>query len=97
MRVEYHPKTAAELNSAIARYNDLRPGLGDGLRLEVYAAIDRVLANPRQFAIVERDIRRCFIHRFPYSILFRLIKEDLVRVLVIRHHRRHPRFGLGRR
>ena len=96
MRVEYHPKTASELNSAIARYNDFRQGLGDELRLEVYAAIDRVLANPRQFAVVERDVRRCLIHRFPYSVLFRLTDEEVVRVLAIRHHRRHPRFGLGR-
>jgi len=46
--------------------------LGDELRSEVYAAIDRILANPRQFAVVERDVRRCFVRRFPYSILFRL-------------------------
>lgn len=96
MRVEYHPKTASELTSAIARYNDFRQGLGDELRLEVYTAIDRVLANPRQFAVVERDVRRCLIHRFPYSVLFRFTDEELVRVLAIRHHRRHPRFGLGR-
>lgn len=96
LRVEYHPKTAAELNSAVARYNDLRQGLGDGLRLEVYTAIDRILAHPRQFAVVERDVRRCFVHRFPYSILFRFVNEEVVRVLAIRHHRRHPRFGLGR-
>jgi plasmid stabilization system protein ParE len=36
------------------------------------------------------------IHRFPYSVLFRFTDEELVRVLAIRHHRRHPRFGLGR-
>ena len=96
MRIEYHPRTAAELNKAIARYNDLRQGLGEELRLEVYAAIDRILANPRQFAVVERDVRRCFVHRFPYSILFRFVEENTVRVLAIRHHRRHPRFGLAR-
>ena len=95
-RVEYHPRTAADLNSAVTHYNDLRQGLGDGLRSEVYAAIERILANPRQFAVVERDVRRCFVRRFPYSILFRLVDEDVVRVLAIRHHRRQPRFGFGR-
>jgi len=95
-RAEYHPRTVSDLNSAVTHYNDLRQGLGDELRSEVYAAIDRILANPRQFAVVERDIRRCFVRRFPYSILFRLVDEDVVRVLAIRHHRRHPRFGLGR-
>jgi len=95
-RVEYHPRTASDLNSAVTHYNDLRQGLGDELRSEVYAAIDRILANPRQFAVVERDVRRCFVRRFPYSILFRIVDEDVVRALAIRHHRRHPRFGFGR-
>jgi plasmid stabilization system protein ParE len=66
------------------------------MRSEVYATIDRILANPRQFAVVERDVRRCFVRRFPYSILFRIVDEDVVRALAIRHHRRHPRFGFGR-
>ena len=73
MRVEYHPLTASDLNSAIAHYNEWRQGLGNELRAEAYAAIDRIVQNPHQFSIIERDIRRCLVHRFPYSILFRII------------------------
>lgn len=97
MKVEYHPLTVSDLNNAVAYYNQQRVGLGDEFRSEVYAAIARVRANPSQYAIVEHGIRRCFVHRFPYSVLFRLISEETIRVLVIRHHHRHPRFGLGRR
>lgn len=59
MRVEYHPQMANDLNSAIAHYNEVRPGLGDALRAEVYASIDRLLFNPEQYAVIESDIRRC--------------------------------------
>lgn len=97
MKVEYHPLTVIDLNSAAAYYNASRAGLGDELRAEVYSAIARVLAGPRQFAIVEHDLRRCLVHRFPYSVLFRMTDEQTVRVLAIRHHRRHARFGLARR
>lgn len=97
MRVEYHPLTASDLNGAVAFYNQQRAGLGNEFRSEVYAAIARILSNPFQSVIVERGIRRAFVHRFPYSILFRLIDEEAVRILVIRHHRRHSRFGTGRR
>ncbi len=96
MRVEYHPQTTSDLNLAISHYNKLRPGLGDALRSEAYAAIGRIILNPRQFTVVERDIRRCFVHRFPYSILFRTVSPELVRVLAIRHHQRHPEFGRKR-
>jgi len=96
MRVEYHPESADDLNDAVTYYNNLRPGLGDALRLEIYAVIDRVALNPEQHRIVEEGIRRCLIHRFPYSVLFRIVGDDLVRILAIRHHRRHPGFGLRR-
>lgn len=97
MRVEYHPQVAQDLNGAVAEYNSKRAGLGDALREEVYGAIDRIMYNPRQHRVVEGEIRRCFVHRFPYSVLYREIGSDLVRVLVVRHHRQHQDFGLERR
>jgi len=97
MRVEYHPLTTSDLNNAVAHYNRQQAGLGNELRTEVYASIERVLASPAQFSVVSKDIRRCLVHRFPYAILFRVVSEDTLRVLVIRHHRREPNFGLRRR
>jgi plasmid stabilization system protein ParE len=102
MRVEYHPLTVSDLNNAVVYYNQQRAGLGDELRTEVYAAIERARVSPSQYApsqyaIVKRGMRRSLVHRFPYAVSFRTISEDTVRVLVIRHHRRHPSFGLGRR
>ena len=97
MRVEFHAQTTNDLNSAVAYYNELHAGLGDSLRAEVYAAIENILLNPLQFTVVQHEIRRSFVHRFPYSILFRIIGTEAVRILAIRHHRRHPRFGLSRK
>lgn len=97
MNVDYHPLTVSDLNSAISFYNRQRPGLGEEFRTEIYAAIERIRSNPFQFPIVAHDIRRGFVHRFPYSVLFRPIADDSLRVLVIRHHRRRPGFGLTRR
>ena len=97
MTVEYHPLTVSDLNNAVAYYNQQRAGLGVEFRSEAHAAVARVCANPTQHAVVEHGIRRCLVNRFPYAVLFRLINQDAIRVLVIRHHRRHPNFGLGRR
>jgi plasmid stabilization system protein ParE len=97
MTVEYHPKTASELNAAVAYYNEKSAGLGDVLRSEIYEAIDRILHNPLQFVTAEGETRRCFVRRFPYSVLFRMVGDDVVRILVIRHHSRHERYGLSRR
>lgn len=97
MRLEYHPAAIEDLNSAIRHYDGKRTGLGDGLRAEVYIAIDSILESPLRCKESERGIRRRLVRRFPYSILFRMPAVDTVRVLVIRHHRRNPGYGIKRR
>ena len=97
MRLEYHPSTAADLNRAIDFYDRQRPGLGAECRVEVYEAIDKIRESPQRYRIVEGDVRRCIVRRFPFSILYRFIGNDLIRILVIRHHRQRPGFGQTRR
>ena len=97
MRLEYHPSTAADLNRAIDFYNNQRPGLGAECRAEVYDAINRIRESPTRYRIVEEGVRRCLVRSFPFSILYRVIGNDVVRILVIRHHRQRSGFGQARR
>jgi plasmid stabilization system protein ParE len=97
MRVEFHPATVQDVNEAADYYDRQRPGLASEFRGEVMAALSRITQSPLSFPIVEADIRRCIIRRFPYSILFRVRNPDTIRVLVIRHHKRQPKLGLARR
>lgn len=96
MRVEYHPATVSELNEAVAHYNNQRSDLGASLRLEVYAAIDRIIDNPNLYPEMN-GVRRILVRRFPYSVIYRLLTNNHIRVLVIRHHKRDPEYGAGRR
>ena len=93
MRLEYHPSTITDLNRAIEFYEGQRPGLGAECRAEVYAAIERVQQSPKRHRIIGEDIHRCFVHRFPFSIIYRVIDDEVIRILVIRHHRRRPSYG----
>ena len=97
MKLEFHPSTAFDVNQAVSYYERQRPGLGSDLRGELDAALVRIVENPLSFPVFETLIRRCIVHRFPYSVLFRVQSDDTVRVLVVRHHKRRPQFGLGRR
>ena len=96
MRVEYHPETVTDLNRAVEYYDNQLGGLGSELRQEVYSAIDTLIENPLHYHPVKDEIRRKFLVKFPFSILFRVLSEDAVRILVIRHHRQHPSLGLER-
>jgi plasmid stabilization system protein ParE len=70
--------------------------LADEFYAELRRFMEYAVARPESFAVRERDLRRVNLKRFPYHFLFR-IADDTVRILVVRHHRRHPSFGAGRR
>ncbi len=84
-----------ELVSSAQFYEGRRPGLGADFLAAVGHAIARMQASPEQFAIVERDLRRCLLSRFPYAILFRNT-ETALRILAVRHHSQHPDIGQDR-
>lgn len=58
--------------------------------------VDRARRSPEHFHPVSGRLRRADIPGFPYHFLYRKT-EDGIRVLVLRHDRRHPSFGLKRK
>ena len=95
MRIEYHPATITELNDAVTFYNNRQAGLGDKFRAEVYDAISLIQANPLMFQQVA-GIRRVLLKRYPYSVVYRNVDHHTIQILIIRHHRRRPEYGLDR-
>ena len=96
MRIEYHPDTVSDLNDAVSYYDEQLDGLGDEFRTEIYETIDRIVDDPYLHQVIQFNVRRCFVHQFPFSVLYRIVNDALIRILVIRHHRRHPEFGIQR-
>lgn len=96
MRLEFHPETAAELNDAVSYLNSQRSGLGAELREEIERTINRIAEAPLRYRLVSGEIRRCFVNRFPFSVLYRVVDEGTVRILVIRHHRLRSSYGTQR-
>jgi plasmid stabilization system protein ParE len=58
--------------------------------------VDRALSNPKGFHFANPVYRRAAIPGFPYHFLYREMSYG-IRVLVLRHDRRHPSFGMRRR
>jgi toxin ParE1/3/4 len=97
MRLVLHRKVRADVDIIMGYYERVA---GRELADEFYAELRRFMLDaaerPESFSIRERDIRRVNLQRFPYHFLFRIV-GDGVRVLVVRHHRRHPSWGIHRR
>ena len=97
MTVEYHPAVEAELREIRQYYEDRSPGLGIQFVDEFERQVLLLAANPERWMVVKTDIRRCLMRRFPYIIFFRCVGSDRLRITVVKHQRRHPDFGRGRR
>jgi plasmid stabilization system protein ParE len=95
MHLRYHPEAEAELVEATCFYEGKSPGLGARFRAEFDSATARILEAPERRRILEKDIRRFLMPRFPYSILYR-VEGETVRILVVKHHSRHPDYWKGR-
>lgn len=97
MRVEYHPAVEPELRDIKRYYDERVPGLGSEFIDEFERQMLSIAATLLRWAVVGSGIRRCLMRRFPYVIYFRHVSEDFIRITVVRHHRRHPGYGDGRR
>ena len=96
MSHSFHPEAEAEFLGAIDYYQDCEDGLGIDFAVEVQSAIDRAVQNPRAWAVLEDDVRRCQTKRFPYGVLYSE-EPDGVFVLAVMHLNRDPDYWQNRR
>ena len=97
MRLVLHPKVYSDISQIMEYYERVAtPELADEFYREFRHSVEKTMQQPEAFAIRERDFRRVNLRRFPYHFLFRIV-GDAVRVLVVRHHGRHPAFATERR
>lgn len=95
MRVVYHPAAVEDLTEAAKFYDSHVSGLGTDFLEEVNHTVSRIANSPVRYATVRGNIRRCMLRRFPYGVYYRETNDE-IRILVIKHHSRHPDFGLDR-
>jgi plasmid stabilization system protein ParE len=97
MRLVLHPKVYSDIAQVMDYYEQVASAdLADEFYAELRQLMREAAKRPESFPIRERDIRRANLRRFPYHSLFRMT-SDVVRILVVRHHKREPSLGIGRR
>lgn len=96
MRLVLHRKVHSDVDAVMQYYERVGSReLADDFYAELRRFMLEAAERPESFSIREGDLRRVNLQRFPYHFLFRVI-GDAVRILVVRHHRRHPSFGILR-
>jgi plasmid stabilization system protein ParE len=87
MKYAFHPEAEAEFLDATDYYEAHDSGLGYDFAIEVHSAIQNILSFPRAWTVLEDDIRRCQVRRFPYGILYAQEGDDIFIVAVMHLHR----------
>ena len=96
MTVVYHPAVQREVGAVLRHYDRISPSLGNAFWDELMAWIEAARVAPERFHLTDRGLRRVNLKRFPYHVLYRQVARG-IRVIVVRHHRRHPSYGIKRR
>ena len=77
-------------------YNQQLPGLGDAFVDAVENGINTILKDPIVWRVVEDDVRRYLVHKFPYGIYY-TVENDIVIIWAIQNLHRHPDYWRTRR
>lgn len=88
MNIRFLKAAQRELADAVNHYNSIRPGLGDDLRDEVDAAIDRIEFWPHAWSRASRRARMGRTKRFRYVVVYVSREHEIVVVAVMHGHRR---------
>jgi len=84
------PLAAADVEAGYRWYESQRAGLGEEFLSAVQAALQNAVSGPQSYPLVHRDKRRVLLRRFPYSLIYRLVENQVV-VVACLHGSRHPR------
>ena len=93
----FHNRIQHDLNAVLEYYLDESgPKLADRFYSAFETAAQKALKNPKHHHFFHKNLRRSPILRFPYHFLYRETSHG-IRILVLRHDKRKPNYGLQRK
>jgi len=98
MMLLYHRLAVRDVREILDYYEgEAGKHLADRFFDELLGVIRQIQANPRYFSPLNGTVlRKANLSNFPYHVLYEE-RDWGIKVLIIRHHRRSPRYGLRRK
>lgn len=84
-----------EMLEAAAYYESRSEGLGVDFLRKVRNAISDIEKHPDRWPVVDFGVRRRLVHRFPYAVLYKIDRDEIV-VVAVMHLSRRPDYWIGR-
>lgn len=97
MSLRFHVSARLDLLEILEYYKE---NAGDDIAIAFFSEFRECLrliqARPLSFPEIRSGIRRCIFARFPHQINFEVADETTIKILVIKHQRQHPQYGMDR-
>lgn len=94
-RIRFHELASKELMDARDYYDDLVYRLGEKFVIEVERCLHIIKINSFAYPVVKQNIRKAVVIKFPFSILYR-VEKDNIYILAVMHQKRKPSYWTGR-
>lgn len=98
MNIRFLDEAQTELDETIDYYNSELPGLGKQFLSEVLLSMERIVSFPEAWQQLSVNTRRCQTRRFPYGLVYSVLKDEILIISVSNLHREpnHWKERLGR-
>lgn len=84
------PRAILMTRDAYDWYETQKPGLGEELLEELDAMYNKLALHPEYFGKVKKNFRQAALKRFPFVIVYEIIKTEVV-VFAVFHTSRNPK------
>jgi plasmid stabilization system protein ParE len=89
MNYGFHAEANLEFADAIHHYLAIDSRLAESFISEIEHAVSTIRRNPLTWRIVEGDVRRYLVQRFPFGIYY-TVETDFITIWAILHLSREP-------
>jgi plasmid stabilization system protein ParE len=96
VKVKFEPLARAEFIEAVRWYTaEAGQIYATDFRNEVHRTLSMASDHPNMGAPTNNNTRQLVVHRYPYSIVYR-IATGALHVIAVAHHSRLPEYWVGR-
>ncbi len=89
-RLLLKPRAIKMTQDAYDWYEERQDGLGELFLQELESCYDKLEAWPAAYTKIKKDFRHIVLKTFPYVVIFKIIKNDLI-IYAVFHTSRSPK------
>jgi len=90
------PEVEGDIDHAYSWYEDQKEGLGEEFLSELVIYYKKLESTPTAFSKIKKNYRQAALKRFPYVIVFEIIKTEVI-IYAVFHASRNPKNKLKRK